>query len=254
MEKSQKPVYHVMYWLLVVVFLTLVFGRSWQNSGAAFYFIAMLLPVVLGTSYFFNYWLVPKYFLKGAYVKFFLYVSYLIVISLYLEAIVLMISYVQLGNFNYDNLAPHASDTLVLAFALYLMVIVGSVLLMTQQMKEYQLVINQLLTEKEKQRIPYLEVKSNRKNTKIPYENIRYIESLSDYVKIHTDSESITTKLKISKLAQVLPNNFLRIHRSFIVNVDKVSAYSNNEISLNGIQLNIGRSYKTTVNEYLQNH
>ncbi len=62
-RKSSNPYLHVAYWMVVILTLTLVFGLSWGNNLAAFYFVSMLLPIVLGTSYFFNYILVPGYFM-----------------------------------------------------------------------------------------------------------------------------------------------------------------------------------------------
>ena len=53
--KYQNAGYHMAYWVFVLLLLTVLFGRSWANETAAFYFIAMLLPIVLGASYFFNY-------------------------------------------------------------------------------------------------------------------------------------------------------------------------------------------------------
>jgi hypothetical protein len=96
--KYSNPYYHIGYWILVIMVLTLVFGLSWGNNSAAFFFIIMLLPIVLGTSYFFNYFLVPKYYIKRKYGRFILYSFYTIIVSLYFESIVLMLSFIYLGN------------------------------------------------------------------------------------------------------------------------------------------------------------
>lgn len=251
-NKSPESIYHIIYWAFVLLFLTVLFGRSWNNNLAAFYFIAMLLPIVLGTSYFFNYYLVPRFLLKKEYFRFGLYTFYALVVSLYLETIVLMFSFIYLGNFSFHNLNPNASDTLILAVVLYFLVFLGSFLLLLQQVGDHKKRISELLIENSKQEEPYLEVLSNRKMAKILYRDIEYIESHSDYVSIHTSAESILTKEKISHLAESLPSKFLRIHRSFIVNKDKITSYSNQEISVGETQLNIGRSYKKEVQEALK--
>ena len=62
----------------------------------------------------------------------------------------------------------------------------------------------------------------------------------------------IVSKEKISALDEKLPENFLRIHRSFIVNTKKVTRFNASEVELNGIQLNIGRSFKKQVNTILK--
>ncbi|MEZ5059020.1 MAG: LytTR family DNA-binding domain-containing protein [Saprospiraceae bacterium] len=249
--QSGKLTFHISYWLFVLLTLTIIFGRSWGNPLAAFFFIAMLLPIVLGTSYFFNYFLVPFYFIKKEYFQFGLYCFYTIVISLYLEIIVLMFSFAYLANFNFKNLAPNAADTILLAVVLYLLVFVGSFILMARQIRENQGTIHSLLEEKEKAEKGFLEVMSNRKMVQIPFEEITYLESMADYIQIHSSTEVIISKEKISKILERLPSNFLRIHRSFIINKDKLKAWTYNEVQLEEIELNIGRSYKKDVREQL---
>lgn len=251
--KSSNPWYHILYILVVIIVLTVVFGLSWGNKLAAFYFVSMLLPIVLGTSYFFNYVLVPRYYMKRKFFWFGLYTFYTLVISLYLEMIVLVFSFIYLGHFNLENLGPNAADTTLLAVILYLLVFLGSIVLMARQIKEKQEKIKQLLAEQDKMKKAFLEVISNRKKVKIPYEDILYIESLSDYVKINTPSEEIVSKEKISSLETRLPDLFLRIHRSFIVNKEKIKSFSYNEVRVGETTLNIGRSYRSAVRTVLQN-
>lgn len=250
--KSSNLYYHIAYWIFVLLILSLVFGLSWGSNLAAFYFISMLLPIVLGTSYFFNYVLVPNFCLKKKYLKFGLYSFYTVIVSLYLEMIVLMFSFIYLGHFSFDNLGPNTTDTILLAIILYLLVFVGSLLLMARQIKENQEKIQKLLLEKEKMKTTHLEIISNRKNTKIPYHDILYIESLVDYIQINTPSDTIVSKEKISNLAARLPETFLRIHRSFIINKEKVKSFSHKEVVIGEQTLNIGRSYQKLVKEDLK--
>lgn len=249
--KSSNPYFHILYWILVIVSLTLIFGRSWGNNTAAFYFVSMLIPIVLGTSYFFNYVIVPRYYLKKKYLKFGLYTFYTLVVSLYLESIVIMFSFIYLGNFNFQALGPYASDILLFAVVLYLLVFLGSFLLMARQIRENKQVIYQLLDEKEKMKKSFLEVMSDRKIAKIPYEDIIYIESRSDYIQINTINGQIVSKEKISKLYSRLPDMFLRIHRSFIINKDRIRSFSSGEVVVEDVHLNIGRSYRKQVKESL---
>jgi hypothetical protein len=235
----------------VVLVLTLVFGFSWGNSTAAFFFVCMLLPIVLGTSYFFNYVLVPKYYLKKRYAKFAFYSFCTAVVSLYLEMIVLVFSFVYLVNFSFQKLSPNATQVVLLAVILYLLVFIGSFLLMMRQIFENRQVIQKLLDEKEKMKKSFLEIMSNRKIAKIPYDDIVYIESLSDYIKVITVKEQIMSKEKISHLANRLPDIFLRIHRSFIINTERVENISYDEVTVDNVPLTIGRSYRKAVKESL---
>ena len=250
--KSSNPLYHIIYILVVTLVLTLVFGLSWRNNLTAFFFISMLLPIVLGTSYFFNYVLVPRFYMKRKFFLFGLYTFYTVVVSLYLEAVVIIFSFIYLTNFGFQKMSPNSLSAMLLGVILFLLVFLGSILLMIRQIKEKQQLIQQLMLEKEKMEKAFLEVKSNRKMTKIPYDEIIYIESLSDYVKINTHQEEFVSKEKISHLASRLPDIFLRIHRSFIVNTEKIKSISYNEVQVGDIYLNIGRSYKESVRESLK--
>ncbi|WP_430816726.1 LytR/AlgR family response regulator transcription factor [Carboxylicivirga sp. RSCT41] len=249
--KSSNPVYHLVYWFFVLTILTLVFGQKWANGVAAFYFISLLTPIVLGTSYFFNYHLVPNFLLKKKHFRFTLYTLYTIIVSLYLESIVLMYAYVYLGQYSFHPLAPNASDTILLAVILYLLVIMGSILLMLKQIKEKQLLIEMLNKENEKVVAGVLELKVKRKVLKIPFNDIIYIESLSDYIQVHTLTDQLSCKEKISHVVTRLPASFLRIHRSYIVNTQKVTSAALSGVNLGKNVLPVGRSYKAIVKEQL---
>lgn len=252
-SKISNPYFHIIFWIIVLVILTTVFGRSWGNSLPAYYFISLLLPVVMSTSYFFNYYLVPQFLLKKKYFWFGLYSIYTLVVSLYLEMLVLFFSFIYLANYDFGQMGPNSSDTLLLAVVLYMIVFFSSFLLMVQQLFESHSELEELKTEKKKMEKPFLELTSNRKLVRIPYENILYIESLADYINVHTtDKKEIVSKEKISSLEERLPDIFIRIHRSFVVNRDKVTGFNNNEIELNETALTIGRSYKQQALEKLK--
>ena len=246
-KNTENPYYHIAYWIFVLLVLTLAFGFSWRDNSAAFFFVSMLLPIVLGTSYFFNYMLVPKYYLTKRYGKFAFYFFCTAVISVYLEMMVLLFSFVYMVKLSYENLNPNATQILLLAVVQYLLVFIGSFLLMMNQIVENRKVIRQLRDEKEKMKKSFLEIVSNRKMTKIPYDEIIYIESLSDYIKVNTVKDQIVSKEKISNIASRLPNIFIRIHRSFIVNTDRIKKISFDELRVDDVRLNIGRSYRNEV-------
>ncbi len=244
-SKLSNPVFHVVFWIFVTIILTVVFGRTWGNDLQAFYFISMLLPILMGTSYFFNYYLVPQYLLKRKYFWFALYFFYTLVISLYLEMIVLTFSFIYLANFELEKMAANSRDTILLAVVMYMVVFFGSFLLMVQQLFNSRRELEEMKEERKKMEISFLELTSNRKSVRIPYDEIVYIESLADYVKVHTTTKKeISSKEKISVLEELLPEFFIRIHRSFIVNRAKVTGFNNNEIELGETVLTIGRSFK----------
>ncbi|MEP5611342.1 MAG: LytTR family DNA-binding domain-containing protein [Cyclobacteriaceae bacterium] len=100
---------------------------------------------------------------------------------------------------------------------------------------------------------PYLFLKADRKMVKVYLEDISYIESLKDYVRISTqDGNEVISLQKISFLEQKLPEDcFLRIHRSFIVPIRKIDAFSSSGVEIQGKEIPIGRNYKPEVMKVL---
>jgi DNA-binding LytR/AlgR family response regulator len=159
--------------------------------------------------------------------------------------LVLFLSFIYLANFEMEQMGPNSSNILLLAVVLYLVVFGGSFLLTLQQLFESYKEIEEMKAEKMKKEKSFLELTSNRKTVQIPYENIVFIESLTDYIKVHSSSqEEIISKEKISVLEEKLPEFFVRIHRSFIVNSQKIIRFNNNEVELKTDVLSIGRTYK----------
>ena len=99
----------------------------------------------------------------------------------------------------------------------------------------------------------YLLFTVGKKKVKVFLDEILYIESMKEYIRVNTKSKSVLTKFKLSQVDGLLrENNFLRIHRSFIVAKDKIEAFSATEVELGGKRLPIGRSYKELVLSVLE--
>ena len=97
----------------------------------------------------------------------------------------------------------------------------------------------------------FIYVKSEKKNIKIFLKEVLFIESLKDYIKIHTISKTIMTQVPISTIEQRLPENFLRVHRSFIVAKDKITAYTQHDLEIGKHQIPVGRNYKAVVSKMI---
>lgn len=94
----------------------------------------------------------------------------------------------------------------------------------------------------------FIYVKENKKVMKVYLSEIRYIEGLSEYVQIYTDKRKIITKTSMTLMEVKLPaDNFLRIHKSYIVAISRIEAFTTNTIEIQGKELPIGRNYKNAV-------
>lgn len=101
----------------------------------------------------------------------------------------------------------------------------------------------------------FIFVRADRQMCKIDFDNILYVESYSDYIKIHTQEKSIVTRETISSIEAKLPKSmFIRIHRSYIVAIHEIKAFTNEFVTVNNKLLSISRSYKKEVLKVLENY
>lgn len=99
---------------------------------------------------------------------------------------------------------------------------------------------------------PFLYFRANRKMVKVLFNEIMYIEGLNDYIRIITAAKTIITKHLLTSLEEMLPSNeFVRIHKSFIVAINKIESFNADWVEIGKKEIPIGRSYKFTVNKIL---
>ena len=100
----------------------------------------------------------------------------------------------------------------------------------------------------------YIIVKSEYKQVQIPIDKIQFIEGLKDYVKIYVEGEknAILTLTSMKTIERYLPAaEFLRVHRSFIVNTSKISIIERNRIVFGNHYIPVSESYKQAFNDYV---
>lgn len=121
--------------------------------------------------------------------------------------------------------------------------------------------INEIQTEKHiieqelNAEIAYLKTQLNyhffyvdKKQVKVYFDEILYIESLKDYIRIHLPNKKVTTKMQIGSAIQLLDSQiFIRIHKSYIINIEKINAFNSTAIEIGNQSLPIGRTYKENV-------
>ncbi len=91
-------------------------------------------------------------------------------------------------------------------------------------------------------------VHQDRKKVRIPLSNIHYLESQREYVKIVTTDRIVVTKCTLATLeAELPPERFLRVHRSFVVAVERIEAITAQDVEIAGMEIPIGRTYRDVV-------
>ncbi len=97
-------------------------------------------------------------------------------------------------------------------------------------------------------------IKTKYKNVKVPYYNILFLKSDNNYIDIQTSSKKYVERTTLEKLqAKLNSNNFIRIHRSYIVNVNNVNEFMLDKVVLNKYILPVSRKYRDKIKKHFDN-
>lgn len=94
----------------------------------------------------------------------------------------------------------------------------------------------------------YLTIRADRKYYKINFDDLKYVEGQKAYVTFHTSEKRITALASLKELEEKLPENqFIRIHKSYIVSIKEIMSLEGNDLEVGKIMLPIGKNYKEQV-------
>jgi len=100
----------------------------------------------------------------------------------------------------------------------------------------------------------FIIIKSDKKLHKITLNDIYYIEAFGDYVKVHLENSCLLTYSTFSKMLDSLPNkNFIQTHKSFAVNLSKMTLIDGNQVVLDQMKVPVGQKYKAHFIDKLNN-
>ncbi len=107
-------------------------------------------------------------------------------------------------------------------------------------------VVSNVIAEKKNESFVYF--RADRKMVKVMLDDILYIESMKDYIKVHTLQGVIITKQSISSVEAMLPEKlFVRTHRSFIVSINKIKSFTNELVEIDKTDIPIGKLFRNGV-------
>lgn len=241
----------VIFWMVTLVILVWLFSSSLGGIVLALYFVTLLFPIIIGTSVFFNQFLVPKFLRASRKLSFIQYFLYMIIVSVYLELLVMMMAFVILADYQIDNLGKIAGDIYIMTVVLYLVVFINGFIEIFTGFRLKESILKEIERKNELEKKGFLLLKVDRKNIRVPLEAVTHIESLSDYVQVHLDGQVLVTKEKISNFEQMLPDAFIRIHRSFVINSIHVASFTKERVVIGEQHVPIGRKYKDEAATFL---
>ncbi|UII74742.1 LytTR family DNA-binding domain-containing protein [Flagellimonas sp. HMM57] len=118
---------------------------------------------------------------------------------------------------------------------------------------EYQKVMNTETKRSEVTKSDFIFIREDRKQVKLFFDDILYVESVKDYIKIVTEKGSHLIKQSLKSFEETLDVRFLRTHRSYIVNSHKITAYTKQDVEIEKLEIPIGDNYKSIALEFLKN-
>ncbi len=95
--------------------------------------------------------------------------------------------------------------------------------------------------------VEHIYVAFNKKRIKVMLDQVLYIESVKDYIRIHLEDKRLVVKEQLGRFAEQLPAHFLRTHRSYVVNTNKITAYTALDVEIGDKEIPIGGKYKEYV-------
>lgn len=113
---------HLLFWLGVAASLTLFFGHFNGEYRYTFLFVCLVIPIAIGTTYFINYVLIPRYLLQKRYTRFVTYFIFTLIISVWAEMLAMIWAFMHLAEYRYSNMNPLTGDIFLLAGGLYAVV------------------------------------------------------------------------------------------------------------------------------------
>jgi two-component system, LytTR family, response regulator LytT len=243
---------HLLYWLVFVCFFTLIWGTYDNDYYRNFMIQVFSLPSRLILVYVTLFFLFPKFLLKKEYGKFvLLYILLLIAVTVFIQRVFFfyIIQPTYLQNFKSSNFfaITEIMNTL-LDVNIAIIIPFGYAFFKSWQKS------NQKTIELEKKQLEYINgdefiyFKVEKSLQKIFIKDIIFIESLKNYIKVKTTEREIIVYKSISSMQESLPKEkLLRVHRSYIVNLDFIDSFSPSKLDLKGITIPIGRKYKAEV-------
>lgn len=159
--QRKRWILHVLFWIAVVGFYVLFFGRRNSNYWQTAFFVGLLLPIAMGATYFLNYYLVPTYLMRERFLRFFLYTVYLIMGALFLEMMVTLLTFLVIAGLRIHNMSPASFDLVLLLSSLLLVAFLALAIKMVSHWRQSKVDYEQLLRDKLETEIKFLKSQLN---------------------------------------------------------------------------------------------
>ncbi len=243
---GSRVVTHFAFWLMYYV----LFGYIWANDGnylASYFLEFVLLPVRMFAVYFTIYTLIPKFLKQRKLLAFAIGYLLLLLVSGLLQRLFTHFFYEGLFEFDspglFDINMIMRSVILINSTVVFVSAIKIALLWYDEQDKNQK-----LLKAIESEKDDSVEIKAEKRTFRVKSHDILFIEALGNYVKVVLKDQTIISYVSLKHLLDTLPTNFVRVHKSFIINKDHIKSYNYEDVQVEEHFIPIGRSFKSTLN------
>ncbi|MEQ8928004.1 MAG: LytTR family DNA-binding domain-containing protein [Fulvivirga sp.] len=224
---------HTLFWASYYLLFSLIWakGSYYESFGLEF----ILLPIRISASYLSMYFLIPKFLLKKEELKFGVYYLLLIVLGGILQRVFTYFYFEVL-------LLKETQGLLSLGGIIQSIVLINTTVLLLSAVKIFQ----HWKIENEKSEVDQeelIEIRAEKRNYRVSPKDIKYIEGLGNYVIFYLNGDKkLISYISLKEAEEILPEAFVRSHKSFVINKDHVESYTNDSVEISGRILPIGRS------------
>jgi sensor histidine kinase YesM len=136
--KFYRILSHIIFWLIAYLFFIIFYGRANREYSITIVFVSMLFPLSIATTYFINYYLIPRFLFTKKYAKFILLSFYTLVISIWLELLITLAVFIFISNYQMYKMDPASLDSVLLFVGLYFIIIVATAIKLVRRSFQIQ--------------------------------------------------------------------------------------------------------------------
>lgn len=232
---NSRIVTHVVFWVLYY----LLFGLIWVGEEgylASFYLEFVLLPIRILAVYVTIYFLLPRFLLKKKFKAFLIGYGLTMLLGGIMQRIFIHLFYEEL------LLNDSSAGLFNIMMLIRAIILINTTVLLVLGIKLFQL---WAIEHEKNQNLEndIVEIRSNRKTHRVPLKDILFVEGLGNYVTYHlADKSKITSYGSIKGTLQQLPDNFRRVHKSYIINKEYIKSYDAMTIDIQDNSIPRGKS------------
>lgn len=221
----QRWFIHVFFWLIILAFYVVFFGRKNENYAHTFFFVGLLMPVTIGTTYFVNYILIPRYLMQERYEFFGLYFIYTLLGSLFLETVIALITFIVVAEFRIKSMSPASIDIVFLLTSLLMVIFFASGVKMLLHWRKSKEDYEKLMREKVETELKFLKTQLNPHFLFNTLNNLYYLSTV----------KSDKAPQAILALSEVL-DYVLKEGKSTFVSLDRELKHVRNYVALESLR------------------